>query len=759
MRIVKTEMFDPDVAEVILRDPGFSKKSRERLGRYIKSRSHANQVRVLYCYGKRWEDIQFGRLYPKDDIGLQAFPFDIRNPLLEKYYWDVDMVNCHYVILAKMADDWGLPTEAIHQYIDNRDAELAKVSSVRKIAKTAFLKIAYGGNIKLYDDRYDDDGVVEGDMTLIRRIEKEMTSIVDRVWTEYKHLHSKVRGTNNPKFSLFANVLQNEEQKCLRAMDLYFQSKGRSMDVLIHDGGSVRKLEGETELHQGHLVGAGKAILDATGYVHSLLVKAWEHGFKMPEQKTQEVPELINDDYASKVFVGLMGTHVCRIDKAVYYFNELNGLWETGEEAFRRAVHKHKEALVFREKIESALGTRYKVHDYSGTEKKVVAMRAFIKNYVPERNLFSEKELESNYYKLLFKNGIFDFRTGFTEGFNEDIIFQRRINRDFPVVRDEEKESEVRDILFQDPFKVSEVGLFLLKTLVIGMVGDYSRKKFYFGLGPTNCGKGVLTNALKMAFDGYVDEWNADELLYNSKTGMDRAKRMAWVQDLQGRLAFSNEIKMERTAIDMNLVKSVSGGGDNIMARKNFQDQSPIVCRSMMFLLANDLPEFAPKDVATNDRCVFVPYEYSFTNGEITKPKQKKANPSVKNMFLKEDYQNALFWLFASTFQSMTEEEKAWGGKILPPALVLEETLEYSGDGSAELNDVFLEKYEITNDPTDRVLSSQVCRYLLDERRLRYSKQKISKMVISLIELSDKEDVKVLIGKQRLAGFAGVRER
>ena len=91
LHIIKTELHDADVMDILLRDPGFSKKDRDRLSRYKKERKHANQTEVIYNYGKGWQDIQMGRLYPRNDIGLQAFPFDMRNPLLEKYYWDVDM--------------------------------------------------------------------------------------------------------------------------------------------------------------------------------------------------------------------------------------------------------------------------------------------------------------------------------------------------------------------------------------------------------------------------------------------------------------------------------------------------------------------------------------------------------------------------------------------------------------------------------------------------------------------------------------------
>ena len=753
LHIVKTELHDADVMDALLNDSGFSKKDRDRLSRYKQGRKHGNQHEVVYHYAKGCEVNQLGRLYPHDNQGLQAFPFDMRNPLLEKYYWDVDMENCHYIILAKLADVIGLPNEAIYHYINNRDEALAAVSSTRRIAKTAFLKIAYGGTVKLYNEYYDDDGIAEGDLTLVRRIEREMTGIVDRVWSDNKAFHRLVKNKKNPKYSLFALILQTEERKCLLAMDAYFKSKGRSVDILIHDGCEVRKLEGETCLHPELLQGAEQAILEATGYAHRLCVKPFKHSFVMPERKTSSV--LINDDYAAKTLVELLGTHICKSGDKVYYFNTENGMWEQGETPFRAAVHKHKLALVFREMTE----TKCKIHDYSGVDKKVSALRAFIKNHCLERDLFCEESLKNTYYKLLFKNGIFDFRSGFTEGFDESLVFLRRIDRDFSAVRDADKEALVLNTLFVDPFKDSSVGIYLLKSLIVAMTGDYSRKKFYFGIGKTNCGKGVLTGALQNTFGGYIDLWNADELLYNPRASADRAKRLAWVKDLGGRIGFSNEIRMERSQIDMNLVKAIASGGDGMLARKNFQDQEVSINRTTLFLLANDIPEFAPKDSATEDRAVIIPYGYSFTNNEVLKPGQKKANPLVKNMFLDDDYRTALFWLFADGFDEMVEAEKSWGGKIEAPGLVRAETKEYSGDGSLDFNEAFNEAFEVTNDPEDKVLSSAVLRHLVEVKRLRHSPQMIGKLIKELIELPDGEDPKALIGKARLAGWKGVRER
>lgn len=328
--IVKTELYDPDVMDVLLRDTThFSKRDLGNLSRYKRGRKHGNEVEVVYHFGRGCEQNQLGRLYPRNGQGLQSFNFDMRNPLLEKHYWDCDMENCHYNILWKLADTWGLKTDAIQQYIRNREAELRKVSSNRTIAKTAFLKVAYGGNIKLYSDYYSDGIDPEGDITLLKKIESELKVIVDNCWIRHEQYQKIVKRKDNPKFSLFALILQTEERKCLLAIDDYFKSKGRQIDIYIHDGGEVRKLPNETEFPRNLLIEASDHIRELYGYNMRLVIKPFQHSFKMPISETSY--ESIREEFERTHFK-LMNppAYVCVIDKQLQLLTktELNLKYE-----------------------------------------------------------------------------------------------------------------------------------------------------------------------------------------------------------------------------------------------------------------------------------------------------------------------------------------------------------------------------------------------------------------------------------------------
>ena len=754
LKIVKTELYDADVMEVLLKDTkAFSKGQLFTLSKYKKGRKHGNAVEVVYHYGKGCDKDQLGRLYPHENQGLQAFSFDIRNPLLEKHYWDCDMENAHYFFLAKLADDWGLKNEAIKYYIANRDECLKALSSFRHIAKTEYLKVAYGGSIKLYSEYYKDDGnAPDGNKSQLLEVEKEMKKIVDFCWLKYSQYHKLVAKKANPKYSLFALILQTEERKCLLAMDEYLKTKGRQMDIFIHDGGEVRKLDDETEFPVELLRGMETAVLKATGHKVNIVVKPFKHDFKMPETTEKEI---IDDEYAGRFFVKLCGSNIARDGEDVYYFNDQVGMWEKSETAFRTAVIKYKEKLIFKSGDD--------LINYGGKESNVMAMKKWILPSL-EDTKFITRNADSSKHKLLFSDGIFDFNTGFTEGFDPSIVFNKHIDRPYPKKRDEELIKKVNDTLFVNAFNNDdgrEVGEYLKKALCIGLIGDYRRKKFHFGLGEANCGKGVLVSAFKGAFGDYICEWDANNLKYNPRNGQDEAKKLAWLKETVGcRLGFSNELRMDKIPIDGNQMKALSSGGDEIKFRTNHKDEEKLINRCALWLMANDLTEITPKDSGTTERIRVARYRKRFVNKPLEEcvGDECPADPTIKDLFSNNKaYKDALFHLMADTYNTMADAERKWNGKLYEPTAVMEDTKEWAGDVNGDFKSILEERFEITNSPDDTVACKTIIDFIVDVKKQRLSSQKIGREISKLIKMPDGIEAQKVIAGQKYR--VGIKER
>ena len=382
--LVKTELFDADVMDVMLRTKDmFSKEDLARLSKYKKGRKQGNSVDVVYHYGKGCEEDELGRLYARGSMGLQAFPFDMRNPLLEKHYWDVDMENCHYYLLQHLGNKWGINVDAIKYYCDNRDECLKEVSSNRSTAKTAFLKVAYGGCIKtLTENTYvnlnkiNDINDIEKSETLTK-IEKEVKAITNYVWTEYSKYHRKVAKKLNPKASLLSLILQTEERKCILSLDKYMKSQNRSMDILIHDGGEIRKLENEKEFPLELLRGGEEAIEKDTTYKMCLAVKPFRHSFVMPEV------DVLIGCIPSKVYKDLKD----EFEKTHFYMRSTNTVCEVCDDGIKQFPLKHA-TTAFAGKYQ------YSYTNEKGEYKQHDLIESWIKD--PERRQYNEMVFKPN---------------------------------------------------------------------------------------------------------------------------------------------------------------------------------------------------------------------------------------------------------------------------------------------------------------------------------------------------------------------------
>lgn len=257
--LTRTEFFDEDNMKYLLGDTRFAKQDRKRLTDYNKHRQSGGQVLVQYKLAKGCEEFQLGRLFPTDGLGLQSFRFDIRNPLTKKNYWDIDMENAHYCIAERWCDKYDLPHAKLTYYINNRDACLKMVSDNRKKAKTEFLKILYGGNIKLYNEMYEEaDGEIKPEgLKFLNELKPQIQALMDKVWEQHVHLQKiKVGADKTPmnkkpnyKASLMSLLFQTDERKILMFVEYLMKQKyNRTMGIFIHDGGNVeRKDSGETE--------------------------------------------------------------------------------------------------------------------------------------------------------------------------------------------------------------------------------------------------------------------------------------------------------------------------------------------------------------------------------------------------------------------------------------------------------------------------------------------------------------------------------
>jgi hypothetical protein len=284
LKVVKQEIFSIDALENLTAHDGVSADVKKMLKAYKKRRTDGNRVNVIYEYGKSMRIAQKGRLYPQKGMGLQNFPSDVRSALAQQYYWDVDMVNSQPVILIQMAERNGWKCDELRDYVENRSTWLNNIMTEldcdRDAAKTLCLATMFGGRYKKSPD-------------FIKRLANELAQIGSNMVNANPDILKLVSKESNPASSCVAHVLQDTEFRILRFIDNFFQTKDRFMDCYIHDGGLVRKMDGEHSFPESLLRQAEEAVCNEFGIKISLAVKPLVHSFEFKKDvmRTQYTSE------------------------------------------------------------------------------------------------------------------------------------------------------------------------------------------------------------------------------------------------------------------------------------------------------------------------------------------------------------------------------------------------------------------------------------------------------------------------------------
>ena len=75
---------------------------------------------------------------------------EVRNSIMPKNIKDIDMINCHPVILLNLCQKNKVKCNILKNYVENRNIILDSFGDDRKIIKELFLTILNGGFKKVY---------------------------------------------------------------------------------------------------------------------------------------------------------------------------------------------------------------------------------------------------------------------------------------------------------------------------------------------------------------------------------------------------------------------------------------------------------------------------------------------------------------------------------------------------------------------------------------------------------------------------------
>jgi hypothetical protein len=259
----------------------------------------------------------YGRLYGSKG-SFETLEKECRGTICKEYYHDIDIVNCHPVILVQFAlKKFKAVLPEVEKYVDNREAFLKNVmtenSVTRDEAKQAIISVLYGGTCNQQSFLYELSQEVRGFSKKLFQTD------------EYSDLAKAVKSEKNIYGSFLSYILQTEERKCMLAMKDHLESCGWSIDVLCYDGVMVRRREG----FNYDLKACEDAVASVTGYKINLVSKEFS-SFDMPSLSEEIVKGVSLDAYKEmKDEFEQMNFYHGPSDKYVKIYNNCEALFMT----------------------------------------------------------------------------------------------------------------------------------------------------------------------------------------------------------------------------------------------------------------------------------------------------------------------------------------------------------------------------------------------------------------------------------------------
>jgi hypothetical protein len=315
--------------------------------------------------------------------------------------------------------------------------------------------------------------------------------------------------------------------------------------------------------------------------------------------------------------------------------------------------------------------------------------------------------------KLCFEDGVLDFKMKtFTlwENLKEPIYTTTIIKRPYANYFNEpnrEMIDNVRDnifkVLFGDRWRLA------LQFFGRAIAGCNQDKNFMSYSGKRDCGKGVLFDGFKSAFENYVSSFNLENMLCRreSSKGSDLAKENSWLMEFEfTRIAIAQETDHNENGnikqslkVSNKMLKSVMSGGDELEGRQLYQQATKFTIDATIAMLGNNELSITGDDSAQH-HLKFMGVKSFVTQADYDSKKAEFGDDFISAYIVRDDdlkdniknrhYGNAMVYLLLEYYTDSCI------------AVVLAEN---DDEATLELSvrDLIFKHYELTKNGDDRV--------------------------------------------------------
>ena len=263
-----------------------SDDEKKQLKGYLKNYDKKKQAfKVEYSTA----GLDIGRKYAKGSLSLQNFKKKIRESLIYDTHIDVDIKNCHLVLLSQYCAKNNLICKEVDNYVKFRTKCLQGIMNdhnvSRKTAKELVLVMMYGGNVNEYtcNNGFDIEKPLPkwiNDLELeFKTLIKMVCSLNETIYKDVKKL--KKKDYVNKESSCLSYVLQQIEDNIITNASTKLTHLGYTVETLCFDGVLILKQDMTTDLFEE----ISSYCYDKTGYNVEFEVKPMEKHYEVQTEK------------------------------------------------------------------------------------------------------------------------------------------------------------------------------------------------------------------------------------------------------------------------------------------------------------------------------------------------------------------------------------------------------------------------------------------------------------------------------------------
>ena len=646
---------------------GFPNEAAQ-LAKYKESRG-----KIVY---RRVKGMSYGRVNPVGAFGLYSIRRELRQTLAQGQYVDIDIDNCHPVLLVDLCRRVNEPCDIIADYVVNRakwrgeveQAYLADLTpaEAKEGSKKLFIQLMYHGN---FDKWLKDQGKTRllsarALNTFIDAFHHQIARISARIMAENPGLCAEVdarkegKSYNRPG-SIASWFFQEIECRCLEVIWEYL---GVDRDcVLCADGLMVRA----DRVYPSLLEELSGAIYDTLGLSVKLSVKEFTQIYsddliaasqiapKIAAAADDNAAECPDEKTAVERLSQLFPGRIVRASDGWYTRMPGQNYWSYGEEYVRQLI-VDSNCLRKGKKVYSttSAGCRsiFKMLEDS------VRLYPYDPDFIVKINRATKGRIYvlDKYWDLAGKQ--------FVRISDADVVPLVYLNRNAPV--DYVNSHIAYDVCLNILGTPAMVRHFC-RAMSRALGGFFTDKVFYLMEGVRNSGKGMLQELVRVAFGDYVATGDAPTIRSISGDAAQDARWIITSRCTVKRVLFTNEVKTksenDQVKLDGTALKKLyASGGDPVNSRIHGGAETVVVNNTVLFMSLNENPVSNPPDAMATCQHIITPFKFVDASLAGRIPSYKLADVNLKvriqtDDILRDSFMSLLFEGFSPSPAGMSD--------------------------------------------------------------------------------------------------------